>query len=321
MPNIILYQLLLIKAFTHKGDFIMKKLFSIMVIITILCSIAFAEKPRIAILKIEDTAGIEKRFSEQAASIEGRLMRELTQSGLYTVVEREQIDKVIDEQQFNISGVMDESAIIQLGALIGARYVVIGTITAFSISYSALTTPIIEIATEPRTAKVGIDIRIVNIETGEVLIAESGQGSAWKPGNIISVNSENLQTHLGGDTNKIDAVIIDKALNKAVSQCVKNIAYTTKCLWRGVVVKSDGKWITITGGVEIGLAEGMKINVIKIGPPLINPETGENLGREKTLLGVVKIETVAAKTARCKVKKKWHVAVGDQVSLSEVSID
>jgi curli biogenesis system outer membrane secretion channel CsgG len=65
-------------------------------------------------------------------------------------VDRENIEELIDEQKFQVSGLTDESTAVEIGKLSGADIVVIG-----SISYVG--------------KKYYMNIKLISVETGEII--------------------------------------------------------------------------------------------------------------------------------------------------------
>ena len=74
------------------------------------------------------------------------------------VVDRQQVDELIQKRQLGLSGRLEESQAVQLGQLLGAQYVVVGNV-----------------ALEPRRAR--IDLRLLDVATGTIERADRRQGS------------------------------------------------------------------------------------------------------------------------------------------------
>ncbi|MFO7894529.1 MAG: CsgG/HfaB family protein [Longimicrobiales bacterium] len=73
------------------------------------------------------------------------------------VVDRQQIQQLIESRQLALSGRMDESRALELGRLLGAQYIVIGNV-----------------ALEPERAR--IDLRVLDVASGTVEKASRQQG-------------------------------------------------------------------------------------------------------------------------------------------------
>ena len=67
------------------------------------------------------------------------------------------------------------------------------------------------------------------------------------------------------------------------------------------VVSRRDKQITINRGDGTDIAVGQIWNVFAVGEELIDPDTGENLGREEVLVGKVKITGVLPKTSSAEI--------------------
>jgi len=78
-----------------------------------------------------------------------RLQSELVKVGGYTVVERKKIEKVFEEQKFQMSGCVEE-CLIEIGMLLGAKEIVIGSAGRFGSTYT-------------------ISARLVNATSGEMI--------------------------------------------------------------------------------------------------------------------------------------------------------
>ena len=66
----------------------------------------------------------------------------------YTVVERSKVDKMLKEQKFQSSGCVNISCAVEVGNVLGAKYIVVGTISKFGQTYT-------------------LDARLVDVESSE----------------------------------------------------------------------------------------------------------------------------------------------------------
>lgn len=71
------------------------------------------------------TGGVSRFGSKIAAMLQYRLF---TAGGPYILLERERIDRVVEEQKLYLSGMFDESAARGIGRLLGADLVITGTV-------------------------------------------------------------------------------------------------------------------------------------------------------------------------------------------------
>ena len=96
---------------------------------------------------IIDFEGIGITESE-ARALTQRLTSEIVEIGKFTVVERSEMKRLLDEQKFQYSGCVDVSCAVEIGKLLGAKSMVVGTISKLGNSYS-------------------VDSRLIDVKTGE----------------------------------------------------------------------------------------------------------------------------------------------------------
>jgi curli biogenesis system outer membrane secretion channel CsgG len=104
------------------------------------------------------------------------LITELVKTKKYRVFERDKIASVMKEQHLQMTGAVDPSTVVQIGKLIGVKYVLTGAVTEYGIAKSG-----VEAGRYVDVGKVrygtSVDVRAVNVETGEIVFADSGSGT------------------------------------------------------------------------------------------------------------------------------------------------
>ena len=98
----------------------MKKL-----IILLLLTTSLFAREYIAIIDFE---GIGVTESE-ARVLTQRLTSEMIALELYQVLERSEMKRLLEEQKFQYSGCVDTKCAVELGKMLGAKYMVVGTIS------------------------------------------------------------------------------------------------------------------------------------------------------------------------------------------------
>jgi TolB-like protein len=93
-------------------------------------------------------------FDALERGIAGMMISELAQNPAARVVERQEIQRLIDEQNLVGQNRVDPQTAAKVGKLVGARYVVAGTFIDFYGDFR-------------------VDVRLVNVETGEIIKTES----------------------------------------------------------------------------------------------------------------------------------------------------
>jgi curli biogenesis system outer membrane secretion channel CsgG len=104
------------------------------------------------------------------------LITALFKTKKYRVYERERLKSIMKEQKLQMSGAVDMSTAVQIGKLVGAKYIVTGAVTEFGVAKSG--------ASGGGYFSVGkqwyrstVDVRAVSVKTGEIVFADSGSGA------------------------------------------------------------------------------------------------------------------------------------------------
>ena len=73
--------------------------------------------------------GIDSTNANEAAFYVNELTMHFVNTRNYVVVDRTDVDKVLTEQNFQLSGYVDDDAFVSIGKFIGAQVVITGNIT------------------------------------------------------------------------------------------------------------------------------------------------------------------------------------------------
>jgi curli biogenesis system outer membrane secretion channel CsgG len=96
----------------------------------------------------------------------------LMKPGRFSLVDRTEVDRILSEQQFGSSGVVDPGTAARLGKLMGAEAVMSINITQLKHDDFFSDSP------EQRDAQ--LYVKIISVETAEVLYYAQGQGSSFE---------------------------------------------------------------------------------------------------------------------------------------------
>lgn len=114
-------------------------------------------RPGIAVMPFDNGGSYgqdKENFEALQKGIAGMLISELAQNPAARVVEREDIQKLLDEQNLGGTGRVDPQTAAKVGKLVGARFVVLGTFIDFYGDFR-------------------VDARLVNVETSEIVKVET----------------------------------------------------------------------------------------------------------------------------------------------------
>jgi len=128
---------------------------------------------KIAILPFKDTAigGSTTGYGEAVSEM---ITTSFISTKIFEVIERAQIKKILEEQQFSISGSVDSDTAIELGRLLGVKYLVIGSVAHLGTIFE-------------------IDVRMIHTDSGKGIIAESATSNgAINLRNTVNAITDNL---------------------------------------------------------------------------------------------------------------------------------
>ncbi len=175
------------------------------------------EKLTIAVLDLQNqTEFDDPRLGRGVANM---LVTALVNSDRFTVVERnsEAIQKLLEEQALGLSGVVDAATAAKVGKMLGAKGVVIGEVSEFGIRKTGAFVGVG--GQKTITTRVVIDARMVDVETGRIMMASPGIGKSRTSTSGIALTFE-------FGTTGFDETTIGMATRKAVNQIVKKFAMT-----------------------------------------------------------------------------------------------
>jgi TolB-like protein len=127
-------------------------------------------KQTVAVLDFE-SVGAEEHLGKAVAEI---IRTELIDTNRYRVVERAQINKAISEQKLQKSGLIDDKSAVELGKILGADMIVIGSMVKIGTSYT-------------------INSRMVDTKTGEAKLGKNVTGNDL---NLLTTLSRTLLDNL-----------------------------------------------------------------------------------------------------------------------------
>jgi curli biogenesis system outer membrane secretion channel CsgG len=142
-------------------------------------------KARIAIQRFDVKAA--KANGEIGDGLRDMLATALVQSNHFSVVERQELPSLMQEQELSASGATEKSTRIKRGALKSADLIITGTVTEFEdhdtstgvgVFGGTISGVVGGLGTVINRAYIGVDLRIVDTSTGEVIAAKKVVGKA-----------------------------------------------------------------------------------------------------------------------------------------------
>lgn len=131
-------------------------------------------RKRVAVVDLEDKTEYGKHKLGTAAA--DMLANYLVKSQQFRVFERQKISAALDEQKLGQSGIIDPATAARVGKGIQVEYVVYGAISNFGMRVES--TNIILAHSKTLIAECTVDVRVINVETTEIVYSMDGRGRA-----------------------------------------------------------------------------------------------------------------------------------------------
>ena len=172
-------------------------------------------RPTLAVMDFEIKAGHSAQ-RELADGLSDMLVNALVETQCFRVMERSRLKDLLQEQGRGMGGTIDASTAAQVGKLIGAQLLVMGTVTEFKEQESggiggAILGPV-GLGLGLASAHVGFIIRIVDATTGEILTSKSVDKKVKKVGLVAGGSIFGLP--MGG------VLFKSKAMQDAIEQAL-----------------------------------------------------------------------------------------------------
>jgi len=304
---------------------------------------AQAQKKRVAVMNFDystvqtSVTGLFGSDQDVGKGIADLLVDRLVNDGVYSVIERKELDKILAEQNFSNSDRADPSSAAKIARILGVDAIIIGSITQFGrddkktdVGGGALggvtgRFGIGGLRKSQSTAVVQITGRMIDTSTAEILASAQGKGESSRSGTGILGSGGSAYGMGGGGldmkSSNFGATILGEATNKAVTQMSQELESKAGSLptetvqISGLVADAapDGTIIINVGkksGVKVGdkLAIKRQVRVVK------DPATGKVLRSVDDAVGSITITEVEDGSAVGKFTGPGTPKVGDIVS-------
>jgi len=126
-------------------------------------SFDYSKTYKLAIIPLEKSELVKKE--EDLNRIYETLSMEFINTGKFRLIERKDIDKILNEQGFQYSGMVEPSQAVQFGKILGAELVAIYNVESAE--------------KEGDYYRLGIYLKLINVENGEVMYYSRGRGEGF----------------------------------------------------------------------------------------------------------------------------------------------
>jgi curli biogenesis system outer membrane secretion channel CsgG len=183
------------------------------------------EKPRLGVLRFTNHSGAGWWRGGVGTDLQDMLISELASTGSFRVLERKELDAVLNEQDLGASGRVNPKTRSKLGKITGAKYLVAATVSAFEqntggtgggVSFGG-----ISLGGKQESAYMAVDLKVIDVETGEIYDARTVEASSKSSGISVGVHTEGFSGNLGQYKNT--------PVGKAIRGCIIEITEYLKC--------------------------------------------------------------------------------------------
>ena len=231
-------------------------------------------KKRVFIAEFDNRSAYGQRRLGQGIS--DVLATELMRTNLFIMLEREKLALIMNEQSLAETGIISDQTAPQYGKLLGANAVITGSVTQFGVRTEAY--DVILTSGKKQFATCAVDVRIIDVNTGSITWAGSGQGEAVRSyTNILG----------SGKAGGYDEALEGEAFRASVVRLMENMVPALNNMpWFCRVAKVTGEKIYINAGRKSNLTIGERLKFYDLGEAIIDPVTGLEIGREEQRVGV-----------------------------------
>lgn len=187
---------------------------------------AFAEKPSVGVAEFTNETSAGWWYSSAGRDLSGMLTNELASTEKFRIVERAKLGHVLDEQDLAASGRIEKSTAAKIGKLTGARYLVMGNVSAYQENTSGggggISIHGWSVGGKKNDAYIAIDLRVVDTTSGEVMYTRTVEARSTSYGISGSGHVGSLSGGLGKYENT--------PAGKAIRGCLVEITDYLSCV-------------------------------------------------------------------------------------------
>jgi hypothetical protein len=224
---------------------------------------------RLAILDFYERTPYGDKPGSLGRTVASLLAAEYLKRGRFRMVGREAIDEAMSRAKLPPGALIGDAAALRVGRLTRADYVIFGDIGKFTVERSGK---------DNNLAKVTIDYKMVAVEMGRI----------WR--------TRTLSASSIGDSKADPKDVTETALQRTAGDFAKlTIPEPTG---KVAALDLDKNRFIINLGSSNGVEKGALYQVVRLGQPIKDPDTGETIERQRDVVGFGRVEEVSERTAR-----------------------
>ena len=182
-------------------------------------------KPRIGVLRFTNHTSAGWWEGSVGTDLQDMLIAELASTNSFRVLERKELDAVINEQDLGASGMVNPRTRSRLGNITGAKYLIAATLSAFEQNASGggggISFGGISLGGSQEKAYMAVDLKVIDVETGEIYDARTVEATSKSSGISVGVSRGGFSGGLSQHKNT--------PVGKAIRACIMEIVGYLEC--------------------------------------------------------------------------------------------
>jgi curli biogenesis system outer membrane secretion channel CsgG len=264
--------------------------------------------------------------------ISAMLIEKLVKDGQYSVIERAALDKLLAEQNFSNSDRANPTSAAKIGQLLGVDTIIIGSVTQFgrddkhtNVGAGGFGSKygLGGIGTKNSKAVVAVSARMVNVNTGEIISAVTGNGESSRGGTSLIGAGGGYGGGGGGaldmGSSNFGNTILGEATHKAVDDMGAQLdasatkVPTNKLEVSGLVADVSGNTLIVNVGKKAGIKVGDVLDVSRPVRVVKDPATGKVIKSITDKVGSATVTEVDDDSATATFTGAAPAKVGDAI--------
>jgi curli biogenesis system outer membrane secretion channel CsgG len=198
----------------------------LVLIIMIPAGVYASDKPTVGVAEFNNDTSAGWWYGGAGRDLAGMLTNELASTEKFRIVERAKLSHVLDEQDLAASGRVNQKTAAKVGKLTGAKYLVMGTVSAYEEHTAGggggLSFRGISVGGKKEDAYIAVDLRVVDTTTGEVEFTRTVEARSGSYGLGVGV----YRGGFGGNLSKYE----NTPAGKAIRACLVEVSDYLSCV-------------------------------------------------------------------------------------------
>lgn len=256
-------------------------------------SLASAARPTLAVLPftvdrqvvvVTPRAVFEGTVESQTSLLTDELIHQLVATRKFDVLERQRVDDLLREKQFQESDYASPDEAPKLARLLGADYFVLGRVDDMGAETVSKTVPYSSQVVTQQEGFIKVYLRIIDARTGRIVAAEKVLQEAARP-----LAPPDWPTGKTPDRESLGSRLLAAAAASMVSRITDSVFPLR-------VAQASGRTLYLNRGADSsGLKVGDTLVVIRLGDAIVDQDTGETLGQTETEVSQATVTAVQAR--------------------------